>query len=101
MVNLKTLAKMVVACSVCGGAAVGLGRCLTANVHGAPRRASGPGPMPRVASADGSVVCTGRVEPVRGEVDVAAQIAGRLAEVRVVEGDTLREGDVLAVLDAS
>src|SRR4051794_29366047 len=43
------------------------------------------------------IVCSGRVESVHGEVDVSALIAGRLDEVRVTEGDTVREGDILAV----
>jgi multidrug resistance efflux pump len=47
------------------------------------------------------VVCTGRVEALRGEVDVAAQLAGQLAEVRVREGDFVENGTVLAVLDSA
>jgi len=47
------------------------------------------------------VICSGRVEAIDGEVDVAAQIAGQLAEVRVREGDRVEEGEVIAVLDAS
>jgi multidrug efflux pump subunit AcrA (membrane-fusion protein) len=45
------------------------------------------------------VVCSGRIESVRGEVDIAALIPGRLEEVRVTEGDAVNEGDVLAVLE--
>jgi multidrug efflux pump subunit AcrA (membrane-fusion protein) len=45
------------------------------------------------------VVCSGRVESIHGEVEVSALIGGRLEEVRVTEGDTVHEGDVLAVLE--
>jgi multidrug resistance efflux pump len=48
-----------------------------------------------------NLVCTGRVESVRGELEVAALIAGRLEEVRVTEGDRVDEGDILAVLDGA
>ena len=47
------------------------------------------------------VVCSGRVESVHGEVEVSALIAGRLEEVRVTEGDSVREGDILAVLEGA
>jgi multidrug resistance efflux pump len=46
------------------------------------------------------IVCSGRVEPARGEVDVSSQIEGQLAEVRVSEGDAVKEGEILAVLEA-
>ena len=46
-----------------------------------------------------TIVCSGRVEPVRGEVDVSAQIEGQLAEVGVTEGDVVEQGDILAVLE--
>ena len=39
----------------------------------------------------------GRIEAT--EVDVATQIAGRLLEVRVREGDRVEAGEVVAVLD--
>jgi multidrug resistance efflux pump len=46
------------------------------------------------------VVCSGRVEAGRGEVDVTAQVAGQLAEVRVREGSFVDKGSILAVLEA-
>jgi multidrug resistance efflux pump len=45
-------------------------------------------------------VCTGMVEATGGEIDVFAQMSGELTEVGVREGDTVRKGQVLAVLDA-
>src|SRR5438874_658138 len=45
------------------------------------------------------IVCSGRVESIRGEVEISAQIAGRLEEVRVTDGDKVHEGDILAVLE--
>ena len=47
------------------------------------------------------IVCSGRAESIHGEVEVSAQIAGRLAEVRVTDGDSVREGDILAVLEGA
>jgi multidrug resistance efflux pump len=54
-----------------------------------------------VSSPAGNLVCTGRVESVRGELEIAALISGRLEEVRVTEGDRVREGDILAVLEGA
>ena len=45
-------------------------------------------------------VCTGMVEATGGEIDVFAQLPGELVEVRVLEGETVHKGQVLAVLDA-
>lgn len=46
-----------------------------------------------------AVICSGRVEAVGGEVDVASVIGGRLEEVRVREGEAVKQGQVLAVLE--
>ena len=65
--------------------------------HVMPSRAeaeSVPRPRPR------RVFCTGLVEAVEGEIDVMAQLSGELEEVLVIEGDRVRQGDVLAVIDA-
>jgi multidrug resistance efflux pump len=45
-------------------------------------------------------VCTGMVEAAGGEVDVFAQMPGELVEVNVRDGDTVKKGQVVAVLDA-
>lgn len=41
----------------------------------------------------------GRVEPVSEEIDVAAEISGRLAEVAVDEGDVVTAGAIIARLE--
>jgi HlyD family secretion protein len=46
---------------------------------------------------EGFAVGNGRIEAT--EVDVATKLAGRLAEVRVQEGDRVEQGQVVAVLD--
>ena len=46
-----------------------------------------------------AAVAAGRVEPASEEVDVAAELAGRLAAVTVEEGDRVQRGQVLAVLE--
>jgi multidrug resistance efflux pump len=45
-------------------------------------------------------VCTGMVEAMGGEVDVFAQMPGELVEVNVHDGDVVKKGQVVAVLDA-
>lgn len=47
------------------------------------------------------VVCSGRVEAIDGEVDLHAQIAGPLTEVRVTEGDFVPKGAVVAVVEGA
>lgn len=44
------------------------------------------------------VVAPGRVEPATEERDVTAELRGKLAEVLVDEGDTVREGQIVARL---
>ena len=39
------------------------------------------------------------MESMKMEIPVVAPRAGRLAELRVKEGDSLKEGDVVAVLE--
>lgn len=51
--------------------------------------------------ADRSVVTAlGRLEPGWGVIDVGAPAGGRIRELRVVEGDEVAAGDVLAVLES-
>ena len=47
------------------------------------------------------IVCSGRVESVKGEVDLSSQTTGQLMEVLVTEGDLVQKDDVLAVMDVS
>lgn len=39
------------------------------------------------------------IESMKMEIPVTAPVAGRVAEVKVVEGDVVREGQVLAVIE--
>jgi len=48
---------------------------------------------------DGIAVANGRIEVVR--VDIAAKLPGRVAEIRVVEGDFVEKGTVIARLDTT
>src|SRR5438132_11221979 len=64
-----------------------------------PAPATTPTPTPTPDRRPRMVICSGRVESIAGEVDVSAQIAGRLEEVRVTEGDSVRAGEILAVLE--
>jgi multidrug resistance efflux pump len=52
------------------------------------------------AASDGDLVAgPGRVEPVSEEIEVAAELSGRLAEVLVEEGDRVIRGQLLARLE--
>jgi ABC exporter DevB family membrane fusion protein len=51
-----------------------------------------------VVAGDRPVVAPGRVEPLSEEVLVAAELDGKLASVRVEEGDLVRKGQVIATL---
>lgn len=48
--------------------------------------------------AEDFISAPGRVEPVSEEVEVGAEISGKIREVRVEEGDAVTRGQVLAVL---
>lgn len=50
------------------------------------------------AKESGVVAAAGRVEPVSEEIKVGSEIAGRLQQVRIEEGDHVRKGQVIAVL---
>lgn len=52
------------------------------------------------AAAPGSLVASGYVV-ARRQATVAAEVTGRLIEVRVEEGQAVKEGEVLAVLEAT
>jgi len=54
-----------------------------------------------VPTADWSVAAAGRVEALSDEIELGAEIPGRLVSVLVDEGDTVRAGQVLARIDAA
>jgi RND family efflux transporter MFP subunit len=55
---------------------------------------------PRVGPVDETVALRGRIQPPPGgDLPVASQVAGRLAQVAVREGQAIREGDVVATID--
>jgi HlyD family secretion protein len=56
--------------------------------------------LPAYGTSVGKLVCVGRVEPVNGEVEVFARLAGTLIAVPVKEGDWVKAGAVLAEVDA-
>jgi HlyD family secretion protein len=49
--------------------------------------------------AEAAVVGPGRIEPLSEEIRVSAEIEGRLREVRVDEGNRVRRGDTVAVIE--
>jgi HlyD family secretion protein len=57
-------------------------------------RADGSGPRPQWAAS-----ATGRIEPKDGEVRIASQVAGRIADVPVKSADRVSKGDTLVKLD--
>ena len=55
---------------------------------------------PKPQAIDDTVTLRGRVQPPPGgDLPVASQVAGRLAQVAVREGQAIREGDVVATVD--
>lgn len=53
----------------------------------------------RMGDIDLRIAARGRVEGISEEIKVTSKLAGRLKEVRVQEGDHLKQGDVVAVLE--
>src|SRR5262245_25083939 len=51
------------------------------------------------AATDRVIAAAGRVEPVSEEIKIASELAGRLSEVRIEDGDRIRRGQVIAVLE--
>ncbi|MBM4059890.1 MAG: biotin/lipoyl-binding protein [Planctomycetes bacterium] len=47
----------------------------------------------------GDLVCTGRIEPEDGEVEVSAQLPGTITAIHVQEGERIGKGALLATLD--
>jgi multidrug resistance efflux pump len=62
--------------------------------HGAPAASAPP-----AVARPGMLVAPGRVEPVHDPVALAFEAQGRIAEIRVDEGDPVHAGQVLARLD--
>src|SRR5581483_11032142 len=92
----KTLVLLLVTGAALAAAGTPLYLRLGASTTEAP-----PESAAHAAPAPVTIVCTGRVEAIRGELDVAPQVAGQLVEVRVREGDAVAQGAVLAVLDGA
>jgi HlyD family secretion protein len=55
--------------------------------------------MKAVQTPDGLASANGRLEVIR--VDIASKLPGRVAQVRVKEGDAVRRGDLVAALDTA
>lgn len=51
-------------------------------------------------SGQRKIFVEGRVEAIQGSVDVMPQLSGELQEVYVTEGEHVKQGDLLAVIDA-
>ncbi len=55
---------------------------------------------PKAMAVDDTVALRGRLQPPPGgDLPVASQVAGRIAQVTVHEGESLHAGDVIAVVD--
>ncbi len=53
----------------------------------------------RIGDLDDHIAARGRVEGISEEIKVTSKLAGRLKEVRVEEGNHLKQGDVIAILE--
>lgn len=75
------------------------------NLHGKPtverkaRPAGAAGPAATEAAEPDTVVSPGIVEPWGAQVDLSAQESGWIADILVHEGDVVRRGQLLAMLD--
>ncbi|PYM66435.1 MAG: acetyl-CoA carboxylase biotin carboxyl carrier protein subunit [Candidatus Rokuibacteriota bacterium] len=68
-------------------------RCCSSSSPAGPRAPKRPGE--RVAAGDAVIV----LESMKMEIPVEAPRAGAVKEIRVQEGQTVQEGDVVAVLE--
>jgi len=66
----------------------------------APAGPHGPGDYPARAGDGSRVGALGRLEPADGVFQLGALAGERIHEIRVKQGDTVRRGEVLAVLDS-
>ncbi len=74
--------------------------CATAFFLAGKGRTSLPGAVVEASPREGLFVAApGRVEPVSEEVRVSSEMGGRLKEILVEEGDVVKKGQVLAVLE--
>ncbi|BCS32334.1 secretion protein HlyD [Luteitalea sp. TBR-22] len=65
----------------------------------APAVSTTAGVAPTGAADISRIVAPGRVEPVSEELEVAAEVSGRLESLRVEEGDRVEAGAVIATLE--
>jgi HlyD family secretion protein len=95
---LKRFAKPLIILVVLLGVAAVLGRSVSKSLHHPP-------PAPRTVSVErGDIVIqvseTGTIEPV-DKVDVKSKAAGRLLSIPITEGQYVRKGQLIAVVDRS
>ena len=67
----------------------------------AARKGAASAPQPQAALAFEMAAGPGRVEPVSEEVNLGADVSGRLQEVLVEEGDRVTRGQIVAIFDNS
>lgn len=85
-----TLRRALLACS----AALAVAACSRGADH------ASPAPAPAAAQMQFAAIARGRVDVEGGLVKIVAPRDGVLAELRVKAGDSVRQGDVVAVIDA-
>lgn len=59
----------------------------------------GTPPAPKQAESSGPIAGPGRVEPSSEDIKLGSELSGKLKSVDVEEGDAIRRGQVLAVLE--
>ena len=70
-----------------------------AGTSGQATPSSPASPSAHAARPDGLIVGPGRVEPLSEEIDISAEVSGRLRRVLVDEGDRIRAGQPLAEIE--
>ncbi len=84
---------------VLSAAALGVASLVVMLSGGAPARAAQAG-TPDPHDTPGVVAGPGRVEPISEEIEVSAELPGRIVEVLVDEGDAVVAGQLLAQLES-
>ncbi|MEI7932084.1 MAG: biotin/lipoyl-binding protein, partial [Alphaproteobacteria bacterium] len=84
------------------GAVVGVGLVglLVAKHFEPPPRPYVPTAVARVGDVESDVLATGSVEPAN-VVDVGSEVSGRVMSLKVAVGDTVKKGDLIAIVDPS
>ena len=96
-----TLAALAVVAIVSASTLIAWSRGASGGPAAAPAHDAGAPGLAPLSGASPVVAAPGRVEALSEEIDVAAEVSGRIAHLLVDEGDRVEEGQVLARLESA